>query len=220
MPNWRCKAGSAHQRESLGHVAKQVGKFGRRVSSLGGLLAGSTETPRCLAAGYRNKQNPSQGTQQPQQPLPPDEYKSSGDPDDNIMSLLKEKLETLRQREELVRKGFAAGKQTQQQVDSATLQVLDAELGVLDKPSLRIATLEKIVAIRIRQEKEAEQEGAGKARPNDYNALLSAHGGYIRIKIGRIDAELGLERERSSLKKEVAEQSGDSKTAKPDEKSK
>ena len=105
-------------------------------------------------------------------------------------------------------------------VDNATLQVLWAQLGVLDKPSLRIATLEKIVAIRLRQEKEAEQQGASKVRPNDFNAFLSAHGSYIHIKIERIEAQLSLEHERSSLKKEVGDQGTDSKTAKTDEKSK
>ena len=54
-------------------------------------------------------------TRSPRSQLAPDQYKSSGDPDDNIMSLLKEKLETLRQREDFVKKGFAAGKKTQRE---------------------------------------------------------------------------------------------------------
>lgn len=188
---------------------------------LAGMLAGPMPLSRCLARYPKQQPQQQPDTQEPQAP---DEYKSSGDPDDNIMTLLKERLETLRQREDYVRKGYAAGKQTQHDVDRASLAVLWAQLDVLDKPSLRIATLEKMVAIHIRQEKEVQQESAAKLRPsndvNSINAFLSAQGNYSRAKIDRIDAQLRLERERSALKKEVAEQSADSKTAKSDDKEK
>lgn len=185
------------------------------VALLAGWLAAALGTSSVgLAAGVRGKGTTRQDpTQNRPEAIPKDEYTSSGDPDANITKLTKEKLELLREREEKIRTAMQAGKAKLPEFDDATLDVLRAELEVLEKPSLRIAAHEKIVAILKRHEQDAFDSGAAKMRSTDQSGLVSAYSRYVHAKLRRINAELALEKERSALQKEMGTTSTDSKAA-------
>jgi len=135
-------------------------------------------------------------------PVSVEDFKSSGDPNANIAALKKEKLETVQMREEFLRSASQAGKAKQSQLDHITLDLLNAQLELIEKPSLRIETREKIITILKRQEAQAEQDLIKVQRSSDIDGLVGAHGKATVARLRRINAQLDLERERAALEKE------------------
>lgn len=115
----------------------------------------------------------------------------------NLETLQREKAETLRHRLEVLTKAFSVGRASQSQLDHAMLDQLYAELDTQDQPALRIPTLKKIIVLRQKIEEEAKQAASSMpAKPSDINPWLSAHGRYVNAKLGRINAQMLLEREQ------------------------
>jgi predicted metal-dependent hydrolase len=134
----------------------------------------------------------------------------------NLETLQKEKLETLRQRVDLLTRGYSLGRVSEDQLDHATLEQLQAELETLDRPHLRIEALKKIVTLRQKFEDAAKlrvSNPAGKAAA-DVNAFVSAHGRYIGARLARINAQMNLERELLGQEKEKESPKSESPTEK------
>jgi len=122
----------------------------------------------------------------------------------NLETLQQERLETLRQRLELLTRAFSVNRATEDQVDHATLEQLQAELDVQDRPHLRVQTLKKIVTLRQKFEDLAKQRGTNKAaKTGDPSAIVSAHGRYVGARLARINAQMALERELLAQEKET-----------------
>jgi hypothetical protein len=115
----------------------------------------------------------------------------------NIEALQREKIEALRNRVDMLTRGASLGRVTPNQLDHATLDQLQAELEVQDRPHLRIQTLKKIIELRQKIEEEAKQGASTpRGKPGDVGPWLAAHGRYTSAKLARINAQLALEREQ------------------------
>jgi len=138
--------------------------------------------------------------------MPPEDSVLGEDHLKNIQALQREKLDTLRHRLEVLTRAFSVGRATQSQLDHAMIDQLQAELDTQDQPSLRIPTLKKIILLRQKIEEEAKQNARGvPTKPSDVNPWLSAHGRYVNAKLGRINAQMMLEREQRAEEKADSE---------------
>lgn len=121
----------------------------------------------------------------------------------NIDALQREKLEALRNRVDMLTRAASVTRLAPGQLDRATLDQLQAELEVQDRPHLRIQTWKRIIELRQKFEEEAKQGIAmPRGKPADPNSWLAAHGRYTSAKLARINAQLALEREQVALESE------------------
>ena len=133
----------------------------------------------------------------------PQESTLGEDHQKNIEALQREKLDVLRNRVEMLTRAMSVGRSSQAQLDHATLDQLQAELDLQDRPHLRIQTLKKIIELRQKIEEEAKQGAATpRGKPGDVNAWLASHGRYTSAKLARINSQLALEREQIGLEGE------------------
>mgnify|MGYP000858752123 CR=1 FL=1 len=159
---------------------------------------GKPTTPSAVQSGKRPATPTVAAPETPPLPMPKETVLGE-DPRANINSLKREKLEILRQREDLLRRALAAGQATQNQVDDATMDALRMELELQDRAHLRIIALEKIVEIRKRFEEDAETElNTKQPKGNDARNVVSAHGRYVQARLRRINAQMDLEQERAA----------------------
>jgi hypothetical protein len=132
----------------------------------------------------------------------------------NLEALQREKLEALRSRLQMLTRAMSVGRATQGQLDHATIEQLQAELEIQDRPHLRIQTMKQIIELRQKVEEEAKQGmNAPRGKPGDVNAWLAAHSRYTSAKLARINAQMALEREQIALQNEKAKP--DAPTEKP-----
>lgn len=150
-----------------------------------------TRSSRAAAAKLKSQQPAAEpDTTSPQDAVLGDDHEK------NLAALQRERLETLRQRVELLTRGYSVGRVSEDQLDHATLEQLQAELETLDRPHLRIQSLKKIVALRQKFEEAAKQRvSTPSAKGGDVNAFVSAHGRYVGARLARISAQMSLERE-------------------------
>jgi hypothetical protein len=132
---------------------------------------------------------------EPETPEPKDTVKLTDDHEANIQALQRERLETLRKREEIIRQEAAKGNATQREIDRAAIDNLRAELDFQDRPHLRIMAWEKLVAALKRQEDEADKNFE-KARLKDAASAIAAYDRYVGARVSRIRAQIDLEKER------------------------
>ncbi len=133
----------------------------------------------------------------------------------NLEALQREKLEALRNRLEMLTRAMSVGRATQGQLDHATIEQLQAELELQDRPHLRIQTMKRIVELRQKIEEEAKQGlNTPRGKPGDVNAWLGAHGRYTSAKLARINAQMALEREQIALQNEQAKPDAPAEKAK------
>ena len=126
------------------------------------------------------------------------------DHEKNIQALQHEKLDVVRQRVELLTRAAAAGQATQNQVDQATLEELRLELEIQDRPHLRVIALKQIITILQHFEDDAKSHATYPAKPNDINAMISAHGKYVSARLARIGAQISLEKEKLAIEQDAA----------------
>lgn len=144
----------------------------------------------------------------------PAEATLGDDHQQNIEALQRERLEVLRHRLDVLTRAFSMGRATERQVDQATLEQLQAELEVQDRPHLRVQALTKVVEIRQKFEDEAKQRLSAPAKPGDINAMVAAHGRYISARLARIHSQVSLEREQLGQRSD--EGKSDSPAEKPE----
>lgn len=168
-----------------------------------GLAVGASAVERSRNTRTPGKAKPQQSIAEAELALPADSVMGE-DHQKNLATLLNEKLETLRNRLDILTRAMAVGKATQNQVDHATIEQLQAELESLDRPHLRIQTLKKIVEVRQKIEEEAKQSSSTpRGRPGDPSAWLAAHSRYTSTKLARINAQIALEREQLAQQAEM-----------------
>lgn len=164
---------------------------------------------RAAAADSRSRTSrtavpkPKTGQPAPEQGVSgPKEAELGEDHEKNIKALQQEKLDLIRQRVALLNQAFSAGQITQRQLDQAMLEELRMQLDFLDQPHMRIMVLEQIVTLLRRAEDEAKETASSPPKSGDINRAASAHGKYVSARIARINAQIGLEKERLALKQE------------------
>lgn len=160
----------------------------------------ATAPPSASSRGKRPTASSSTSSAPETPPVPmPKETTLTEDPKANVIALQREKLELLRQREDLLRRAMAANQATQAQVDDASLDALRLEVELQDRPPLRLIAMEKIVEIRKRIEDEAESALSTKQpKGNDARNVVAAHGRYVQARLRRINAQIDLEQERAA----------------------
>ena len=169
--------------------------------------------PLYVAWGPLPKSKPPANTE-PEGTVPQDAVLGE-DHEKNIQALQREKLDIVRQRLELLTRACAAGYATQNQVDQAKLDELRSELELQDRPHLRIIALKQIVTLLQRFEDDAKQHAAYPSKPNDVSAMLSAQGKYVGARLGRIQAQITLEKEKLSLEQDGDKAQDGGKVEKP-----
>jgi hypothetical protein len=165
-----------------------------------------TRSSRAAAAAKLKGQQPGLKNQQPaaeSASAGPQDTVLGDDHQKNIEALQRERLETLRQRVELLTRAYSVGRATEDQLDHATLEQLQTELDIQDRPHLRIQALKKIVELRQKLEQSAKDRASTPpAKASDVNAFVSAHGRYVNARLARIGAQMNLERELMGQEKE------------------
>jgi len=145
----------------------------------------------------------------------PQESALGEDHQKNLEALQREKLEALRSRLEVLTRAMAVGRARPGQVDHATIEQLQVELEIQDRPHLRIQTLKRIVELRQKIEADAKQGmSSPRGKPGDLNPWLAAHNRYTSAKLARINAQMALEREQIALQGEKAKDDASAEKAK------
>ena len=147
---------------------------------------------------------PKTGQPAPEPGVPtPKETELGDDHEKNIKALQQEKLDLIRQRVALLNQAFATGQINQRQLDQAMLEELRMQLDFLDQTHMRVMVLEQIVTLLRRAEDEAKDNASSPGKKtSDVSHAASAHGRYVSARIARINAQIGLEKEKLTLKQE------------------